>query len=131
VAGTVTVTEDRETPVKKIKWTWTSDGDGNADLVTAYPYYGVVAAAVSNPGATAPTDDWDFTITDVDGYDVMQGAGADRDTSTTEPAEPPKTSMAHGRLTLNVSNAGDSKTGTVTLYIIEPQSGVHRPPWSR
>lgn len=118
MAGTVTVSESVHTPVKKIKWEWTSTAGGAADKATTLAYYGEVLAMVTIPdGDAAPTDDYDITITDVEGYDVMQGAGADRDTANTETAVPTARSVAHGVLTLNVSNAGDSKSGTVVLYI--------------
>jgi hypothetical protein len=117
MAGTVTVTESVHTPVKKIRWSWTSDASGNADLITTKPYYGQVLALVTDPSATAPTDDYDITITDVEGYDVMQGAGANRDTANTETAVPAATSVAFGTLTLNVSNAGNAKSGVAILYI--------------
>lgn len=117
MAGTVTVEESHFLGVSKIKWSWTSAVGGAADLITPHSYYGEVLALVTNPGATAPTDDYDITITDADGYDVMQGAGADRDTTNTETAVPASTSIAFGQLTLNVAAAGDAKVGTATLYI--------------
>lgn len=58
-----------------------------------------------------------MTVPDVDGYDVMQGAGANRDTANTETAVPAATSVAFGKLTINIANAGDGKQGTATLYI--------------
>lgn len=117
MAGTVTVEESQYGGISKIKWSWTSTAGGAADLATSKSYYGEVISLVTDPGATAPTDDYDITITDVEGYDVMQGAGANRDTANTETAVPAAKSVAFGKLTLNVTNAGDSKVGTATLYI--------------
>ena len=118
MAGTVTVTESTHTAVKKIKWSWTSDGSGNADLITTKAYYGQVIALYTDPdGSAAPTDLYDITITDTEGYDVMQGAGANRATATNQTAVPTATSVAFGTLTLNVSNAGAAKAGVAVLYI--------------
>lgn len=117
MAGTVTVVESSLGNVHKIKWTWTSAAGGAADLVTVGNYAGRVLSLVTDPGAAAPTDNYDVTVTDPDGYDVLQGAGANRDTATTETAVPTAESVAFGTLTLNVSNAGDAKEGTATLYI--------------
>lgn len=117
MAGTVTVEESHFGNVSKIKWTWTSTAGGAADLITTRSYYGEVLALVTDPGATAPTDDYDVTITDSEGYDVLQGAGANRDTANTETAVPAATSVAFGTLTLNVSNAGNAKEGIAILYI--------------
>lgn len=121
MAGTVTLTEKDFGPgVKKIKWAWTSTAGGVADKITVDGYYGIVLALVTIPAAAgdAPDDNYDITITDEEGYDVLQGAGADRDTANIETAEPAKTSVAHGKLTLNVAAAGSANQGTAILYIL-------------
>ena len=117
-AQVASVAESRFGDVCKIKWTWTSATGGTVVLATTKGYYGEVLALVTDPGSTAPTDDYDITITDEDSYDVMQGAGANRDTANTETAVPTAKSVAFGLLTLNIANAGDLKTGTTTLYIL-------------
>lgn len=120
MAGTVTLTEtNRISRIQKIKWAWTSTAGGAADQVTTGKYYGRVVALVTIPAAagSAPTDDYDITITDSEGYDVMQAAGANRDTANTETAVPAAYSVAFGALTLNVTNAGNAKGGTAILYI--------------
>lgn len=104
--------------VCKVKWTWTSAADGSVVLASEKSYYGEVVALVTDPGATAPTASYDITIPDPDGYDVMQGAGANRHTANTETAVPTARSVAFGKLTLTIANAGDAKTGTTTLYIL-------------
>lgn len=117
-AAVITVTEIGYGQVQKIKWTWTSATDGSASLVTSRGYYGRVLALVTDPGATAPTDNYDITVTDAEGYDVMQGAGANRDTTNTETAVPTTDSPAFGPLTINISNAGDAKVGVAVLYVL-------------
>ncbi len=119
MAGTVTVAETTFARTKKIKWTWLSTAGGVADLVTVNGYFGRVVALVTDPdaGGLAPDDNYSITITDVEGYDVMQGAGASRDTANTETAVPTAYSIAHGNLTLNVSGAGSANSGVAILYI--------------
>lgn len=117
MAGTVAVLERSIVHIHKIKWTWTSSAGGAADLVTPGVYAGRVIALVTDPGTTAPDDNYDITITDAEGYDVMQGAGANRDTANTETAVPAAASVAFGPLTLNVSNAGSAKEGVAILYV--------------
>jgi hypothetical protein len=65
--------------------------DGVADAATgSFPTLvlpaidGHLVALVTNPGATAPTDNYDITLVDVEGADRLQGVGANRDTVTTE-----------------------------------------------
>jgi len=118
MAGTVTVLETTFAPVKKIKWSWTSTAGGAADLITVNALYGQVIAMVTIPDATdAPTDNYDITITDAEGYDVMQAAGANRSATATQTVVPTATSVAHGTLTINVTNAGNAKKGVAILYI--------------
>jgi hypothetical protein len=116
-AAIISVEESSFEGISKVKWTWTSATDGTASLVTAKSYFGVVLSLRTDPGATAPTANYDITVTDADGFDVMQGAGADRHTSTSEDTSPASTSVAFGSLTINISNAGDAKTGVAVLYI--------------
>ena len=79
---------------------------------------------VTNPGAVAPTDNYDITIEDTDGIDIMGGALQNRDQTNTEQAMPfvgasyaPR--PIGGTLTLKISgNSVNSATGTVKLYLI-------------
>lgn len=116
-AAIITVQESFCGGICRIKWTWTSSDAGAASLVTVRGYYGQVMALLTDPGATAPTDNYDIVITDPDGYDVMQGAAANRDTANTEIAVPTATSVAFGPLTIAITNAGDTKDGVAVLYI--------------
>ena len=75
MTGTVVKEESAFGGVCRIKWSWTSTAGGAASLVTDGGYYGEVISFISDPGATAPTDDYDAVVTDADGYDVLQGAG--------------------------------------------------------
>ena len=131
-AQVVTITEGYSgeyLPLKKVKWAWTTDSSGGAivDSTTAgevnkttAKYSGFVFSFITDPGAAAPTDNYDVTILDDDGYDVLRGAGADRDTSTTEylAASSINGCVLDSQLRLNIANAGNSKKGVVILYII-------------
>jgi len=48
---------------------------------------------------------------------VMQAAGANRSATATQTVVPTATSVAHGTLTINVTNAGNAKKGVAILYI--------------
>lgn len=75
---------------------------------------------VTDPGSTAPTDNWDLTITDAGAGDIdlLAGAGANRHTTTTQYNVPASTvpMAVCGALTVAVANAGDEKTLTLHLY---------------
>lgn len=120
MAGTVVLTEYLDvSPIKKIKWAWTSTAGGAADKQTDREVFGEVIALHTIPagGGSAPTDDYDITVTDPEGFDVLLGAGANRDTANAESAVPTSKTVAFGKLTLNVTNAGNAKGGTAILYV--------------
>lgn len=117
-----------KTGLKKVTFAWVSSATGTVTCatnsqVTAFLKGLYIVRVVTNPGATAPTDDWDATITDADGVDMMGGVLANRDTTNSEEVLPYIGGLAYGpnpipgQITLNITNAGDSKTGTVVLYM--------------
>jgi len=119
--GTATVTEITHTSAKKIVWAWTSgDGaeGGTVTKVTTKAFDGKIVGLTTDPGATAPTDNYDIEVLDADSHDVLLGAGANRDTATTEHvAEASLGAVAGSLLTLSITNAGDAKVGTVILWV--------------
>lgn len=113
------VTEKTYGSVKKIRWSWTSDASGDDSEATVEPYDGKLIGLTTDPdGTAAPTDNYDIVVNDADGDDVLLGAGANRDTANTEHvAEASLGAVAGSKLTLVVSNAGDTKQGVVILYV--------------
>ena len=120
-AGTMTLTEVGHGSVKKIRAAWTSGTGaegGTASATTTLPYSGRCIALVTDPGSTAPTDNYDLVVTDVDGDDVLVGAGMNRDTANTEVvSEASLGGVAGSKLTFSITNAGDAKEGLALLYI--------------
>jgi len=74
--------------IRKISFAVTFDsGDGSfADHVVTTKFEGRLIHLVTNPGAVAPTDNYDVTLVDQNGHDVLEGVGVDRDTADTEKA---------------------------------------------
>ena len=87
-AGTITQSHARTGHVRKVVFTCTADAADGSFPATAIsiPIEGRLLALVTNPGATAPTDNYDITLVNQHGYDVLQAVGANRDTATTETA---------------------------------------------
>ena len=117
------IVEDTSGFLNKIKWTWTCAADGTFTSATTNRYNGICHKLVTIPAAAgnAPTTLYDITITDADGVDVLQGNGADRSATLNE-----YKSFSDGLgdvkssvLTLNITNAGNAKQGTVVLYLID------------
>lgn len=119
--GTATVSERNAGGVKKIVWSWTSGTGaegGTVTKVTTREYSGKIIGLTTDPGATAPTDNYDVQILDADGHDVLLNAGADRDTANTENvAQTTLGAVAGSTLTLSITAAGDAKVGVVVLWI--------------
>jgi hypothetical protein len=89
MAGTITqaLTSD-VAPVKVITFTCTadsSDGSYPATTVSAADVKGSLLQIVTDPdGTTAPQDNYDITLTESGGADMLLGVGANRDTANTE-----------------------------------------------
>lgn len=108
---------------------WLSDASGNATLPSWLAVSGQIERVVFIPSSSvAPTSLYDVTLTDEDGVDVLAGQGANLSAtlkSSVKPGIPLKDgtttstvpTVVDGILTLNVSNAGDSKGGTVLVYV--------------
>lgn len=113
-------------PVKKIKWAWTTDGVNGAIVdatdagqvnKTTYKYTGEIYRLITDP-TDSPTDNYDVTILDDDGYDVLMGAGANRDVTNTEQVLWSSLGIClNSQLRLNIGTAGNTKSGVVILYI--------------
>ena len=117
-------------PIGYVEWDWTSNATGNVITKSDDPIAGTLLRVTTNPGATAPTDDYDITVTDEDDVDIAMGLLANRDTANTETVYPVAAVTVQGgatayinlpstfndKLELNVTNAGASKNGKIRLY---------------
>ncbi len=119
--------------IRKILVSWTSDDTTGAVSGTTRKIVGQLIKGVTDPGSAAPTANYDITITDEEGVDVLAACIAagrldNRHTSTSEQAyffvenvnTAPLAMAAHpvvcDALTIAVANAGNSKTGQLVLY---------------
>jgi hypothetical protein len=130
MAGTVTTTSSNAGPgdvIKKFTISWTSHTDGTA-TGNVDGFNGVIMRVVTNPGSAAPTDNWDVTLTDEDGLDLLAAQGTDQDTANSEQFCPGLAitdgtntgvvpiAVNSSTLALSVSGAGSAKTGTIVIY---------------
>lgn len=133
MAGTSTLTK---TPLKspngKIveKYTidWVADAaDGSVPNLAIPDMYGFLIKALTNPGAVAPTDNYDIKLLDPDdsAIDALADALLNRDTANSEQVYPIVSGAAvpiflAGDYTLNITNnLVNSATGQIILYVIE------------
>jgi hypothetical protein len=130
MAVTFTYDETKAGPFNVVIGTFVSDGSGDA-VGTCKPISGEIVRVVTDPGAAAPTANWDLVITDNHGLDITALSDAsliNRHTTTTEQVIPILDAAAGGEagarifpvvvgaLTFTVSNAGDTKGGVIYVY---------------
>lgn len=129
--SSMTFDYDETGPIKKIICDWVSDSATGAVSGTTRKIVGHLIKGVTDPGGTAPTDNYDIAITDEEGVDVLAacaGTLANRDTANTEEVYffvktadvAPLSISVHPAvcdiLTIAVTNAGNSKNGQLILY---------------
>lgn len=106
---------------------WTSDSSGNYSGTV--DVNGCILNAVFAPGSggSQPSNNYDVTINDAQGVDILAGLGANLSNTTATrkiplfPATDGTTTTAgpgavNGQLTVAVANAGNAKSGTIVLY---------------
>lgn len=88
MAGTITQSHNKLGRIGVFTFTCTADAsDGSFPSTTITdPFEGFLLALETNPGSTAPTDNYDVVVNDAEGVDVLQGCGANRDTANSEKA---------------------------------------------
>ncbi|MDH5664753.1 MAG: hypothetical protein OEY10_00445 [Nitrosopumilus sp.] len=122
--SSTTITYSAESqPVKVIYIDWVSDDTTGAVSGSTKRINGRIVKVVTDPSATAPTALYDITITDDEGIDVIQGLGANRSATVTEEVSVVYTGTSNNVyvndiLTINVTNAGNSKQGQIIIYYV-------------
>lgn len=121
--SSVTFTEVTHKTIKKVIMDWTSDGTNGAvsgHYTTNY-YTGQIVEAIFDPdaGGTQPSDNYDVTVTDSDGNDVLAGQGGDKSNAATvyKLREDKLGTVVASKLQPVVANAGNSKGGLIILFI--------------
>lgn len=109
---------------------WVSDDATGAVTGSSRKVCGRLVKAVTDPGASAPTDNYDIALTDDASADILANTDAtllNRDTTNSETVDFFLKSAAAAALashpavcstiTVAVTNAGNSKNGQLVLYV--------------
>jgi len=112
--------------MREHRFVWTSSADTGAvsgiDSDREINGYVVLVATIPGADAAAPDDQYDLTILDGDGLDILGGEGANRSNTNKEQIVP-KVGGAYGpryvkgKVQITVASAGNSNSGTVVLYV--------------
>jgi hypothetical protein len=104
----------------KLIITWLSHTDGVATSASI-PFNGIIRKITTDPGAAAPTANYDITLEDdLTAEDIAAGTLANRHTTTTEAVVPVLGTYFPvafaGTFKAKVINSGSAKNGTITVY---------------
>lgn len=111
--------------LKVITLSWVNGSGGDFTDFTTPMIDGMVYMVLTDPdGSTVPTDNYDVTLKNSNGIDIMGGKLTDRDETNTEVERPyilSETSFTpfpvDGALTLAIADAGNSKVGVIKIYV--------------
>ena len=101
-------------------FSWTSDSSGNVTkTITKEGCYGYAQRLDTDP-TDGPTANYDITINDDDGIDMLAGNGANRHTTTTESVavdldNGAPAAMFSAGMVFGITGAGDTKSGVAYL----------------
>lgn len=118
--------DTRNKRIEKVTVAWTAHTDGTFTTASV-PLSGWLIKVITNPGSTAPTANYDITVTSPDGADLDELAGtlANRHTTATEVVYPVGTSGAATPILLSgtygvaiANNSVNGATGTIIFYLI-------------
>lgn len=122
-AGTATVTFATPVPgyaTYSIAWTSTAGGAVSANSFTIRPGRIVQIEFAPGAGGVQPTDLYDVTLVDSRSIDYLAGSGANLSNATsTVVSKDPALITAGATLDLVVANAGNAKSGTVTIWVAQ------------
>lgn len=121
--SSTTITYDETSVVKKIIIDWVSDDATGTVSGSTKKINGRILRVVTDPGTPAPSTLYDITVTDPETIDVLQGLAANRSATVTEDLNIIYSGTSNNPyvsdiLTLNVTNAGNSKQGQIIIYYV-------------
>ncbi len=123
-----TLSYEETGPINTIKVAWTSDDAAGTFTVDTKIISGALLVGITDPGATAPTDNYDVTIKDDEALDVLGNCYddlVDRDTANSErvdlflkagAAQVGARPVVNSKLTIAGANCGNAKTGQVIIH---------------
>ena len=126
MAGTITTTVTKSGALSKYKMDWLSDASGDVDVDAIPMIQGEIQSVHYFPdaGGTQPSDNYDLTMADSFGVDILTGTGANLSQTTDTYAVPAlstyfKVVIEAGSYDLVIANAGNAKGGIVEVLVRE------------
>ena len=126
MAGSITTTVTKIISLVKYKMDWLSDASGDVNVDAIPMIQGEIQSVHYFPdaGGTQPSDNYDLTMADSYGVDILTGTGANLSQTTDTYAVPAlstyfKVVIEAGSYDLVIANAGNAKGGIVEVIVRE------------
>tara|TARA_R110002020_G_scaffold138674_7_gene309160 strand:+ start:4142 stop:4525 length:384 start_codon:yes stop_codon:yes gene_type:complete len=124
MAGSITTTVSKQNSLVKYKMDWLSDASGDVDVDAIAMVQGEIQSVHYFPdaGGTQPSDNYDLTMADTYGVDILTGTGSNLSQTTDTYAVPAlstyfKVVIEAGSYDLVIANAGNAKGGIVEVIV--------------
>ena len=124
MAGSITTTVSKENSLVKYKMDWLSDASGDVDVAAIAMVQGEIQSVHYFPdaGGTQPSDNYDLTMADTYGVDILTGKVQNLSQTTDTYAVPAlstyfKVVIEAGSYDLVIANAGNAKGGIVEVIV--------------
>ena len=126
MAGTLAITYSETREIKKVINNWTSDASGDCTGNLKSLSGEIVRVGFAPSTDSAPSSNYDIVLNDEEGFDVLNGAGANLSATVKAQYFPAMVDYLvgyaipvafDGILSLVVSNAGNVKKGKIILHI--------------
>ena len=118
--GTCSISEETLYSVKSLVFQWTANSTGTVTSESTAAHLSgecLMLATVPGTATLQPSDQYDVAVLDSNSLDILTGSGANRSNVNTEYVRKANLGAVNDSLTLSITNAGDSKTGAVYLFI--------------
>ena len=126
MAGSITTSVSKDGSLVKYKMDWLSDASGDVDVDAIAMVQGEIQSVHYFPdaGGTQPSDNYDLTMADTYGVDILTGTGSNLSQTTDTYAVPAlstyfKVVIEAGSYDLVIANAGNAKGGIVEVLVRE------------
>ena len=126
MAGSITTTVSKKNSLVKYKMDWLSDASGDVNVDAIPMIQGEIQSVHYFPdaGGTQPSDNYDLTMADSYGVDILTGTGANLSQTTDTYAVPALSTyftveIEAGSYDLVIANAGNAKGGIVEVIVRE------------
>jgi hypothetical protein len=124
MAGSITTTSSKENSIVKYTMDWLSDASGDVDVDAIPMVQGEIIRVSYYPdaGGTQPSDNYDLTMTNSYGVDILTGTGSNLSQTTDTWVVPALSTyfpvvVEAGSYDLVIANAGNAKGGIVEVLL--------------